>query len=245
MQLLVDNKSEAKRPIIVSRAGDVANVYMRGIIYEGEGIDAADVLEAVNKAGDAKTIVFNIHTPGGSVFEGREIMDIIRNVEAKTVAHIGSLCASAGTSIALACNEVEMSDGAYFMIHNAQGVVAGDKTQLRKAADNMEKIELAIVNDYTQKTGKTSDEVSSMMNETTWMTAKEALEHGFIDRIASAPKTKNTFNIASLEKVPEELSNEDKEPPPIEDKPAEQEPADAGFFMSVANENRLRIAQIV
>lgn len=247
MQLYLDNRSIPKVPVSVVRNGDVASISMRGIVIPEEGINAEEVAQAIAQAGDASTIVFNINTPGGSVFEAREIMDIIRNTSAKTVAHIGSLCASAGTSIALACDEVEMADGAHFMIHNAQAVIGGDKTALRKAADAMEKIEQAIVNDYTTKTGKDAAEIIQMMDATTWMTAQEALAGGFIDRIAEAAKTRNTWNLASLEKVPEELKGPAPDPAPPDPEPKNEstEPApEAGFFMSAANANRLRLAQI-
>lgn len=239
-QLFMDNKAMTLPVMNVSVSGDVATIYAHGVIYPEYGINAAGIIDAVNKAGDVGTIIFNINTPGGSVFEGREIMDVIRNIKAKTIAHIGSLCASAGTSIAIACDETEMADGAHYMVHNAHGGAVGDKTELRKAADLIEKIECAIVNDYTSKTGKPEDEVRAMMDATTWMTAKEALDNGFIDRIASSKKTKNTWNLAALDNVPKDLL----EPEPPEQITETNEPAPAGFFMSAANANRLKLALI-
>ena len=240
MQLLMDNRAHTPPVMNVSVSGKVATIYAHGVIYPEIGINAASIIDAVSKAGDAETIIFNINTPGGSVFEGREIMDVVRNIKAKTVAHIGSLCASAGTSIAIACDETEMADGAHYMIHNAQSGAMGDKTVLRKAADLVEKIEGAIVNDYVTKTGKPEDEVRAMMDATTWMTAKEALANGFIDRISTTSKVKNTWNLSSLDNVPKALL----EDPPIEPDAPTNEPAPAGFFMSAANANRLRLAQL-
>lgn len=229
-QLYLSNKVE--KPAVMNLAVDnnKATIYLQGIVYPEIGINAMDLREAIAKAGDVETIIFNINTPGGSVFEGREVMDVIRNTKAKTVAHIGSLCASAGTSIALACNEVEMANGAHFMIHNAHGVAAGDKSDLRKTADFLEKIELSIVNDYTTKTGKSAEEISAMMDNETWMTAKEALENGFIDRVASVDSVKNTWNLSLYSKAPK---IEDVEDPVIENT----------AFQS--NENRLRLLQIL
>ena len=237
LQLFLDNKAMTTPVMNVSVSGDVATIYAHGVIYPEVGINAAGIIDAVNKAGDVGTIIFNINTPGGSVFEGREIMDVIRNIKAKTIAHIGSLCASAGTSIAIACDETEMSDGAHYMVHNAHGVAMGDKDVLRKAADLIEKIEGAIVNDYTTKTGKPEEEIRAMMGATTWMTAKEALANGFIDRLATTAKTKNAWNLAAYENAPKALL----EPPEQEQ---ENEPAPAGFFSSVKNTNRLKLALI-
>ena len=150
--------------------------------------------------------------------------------------------ASAATSVALACDEVVMSDGAFFMIHNAHGFAYGDKTELRHSADTMEKVEGAIVDDYVKKTGKTEEDVRALMQAETWFSAKEALENGFVDSIAETDKKlKNTWNLAAFGNAPAAL----KEPPPDPvDETPEQEPAPAGFFMSATNANRLRIAQI-
>lgn len=236
-QLYLANKVEKPAVMNLAVENNKATIYLQGIVYPEIGINAMDLREAISKAGDVETIVFNINTPGGSVFEGREVMDVIRNTKAKTVAHIGSLCASAGTSIALACNEVEMANGAHFMIHNAHGVAAGDKSELRKTADFLEKIEMSIIEDYTTKTGKSSDEIAAMMKEETWMTAKEALENGFIDRVASADSVKNTWNLSLYSKAPK-----------IEEKQEVVENIDDPVIENTAfqsNENRLKLLQIL
>jgi len=202
LKLYLTNKIDKSSVMNLAVDSSTVTIYLQGIVEQDYGINAMDLREAIAKAGDAETIIFNINTPGGSVFESREIIDVIRNVKAKTVAHIGSLCASAGTSIALACNEVEMANGAHFMIHNAFGMAYGDKSALRKTADFLEKLELSIIEDYTTKTGKSAEEISAMMEDETWMTAQEALDNGFIDRIAGTASVKNTWNLSAYTKAP-------------------------------------------
>lgn len=231
LQIYIDNKATTPPVVNVSVSDKTATIFAHGVIYPEFGVNAASILDAVNKAGDVETIIFNINTPGGSVFEGREIMDVIRNIKAKTIAHIGSLCASAGTSMATACDEVEMANGAHYMIHNVHGGAAGDKSALRKAADFFEKIEGAIVNDYTTKTGKDAAEIIDMMEKETWMTAAEALAHGFIDRIADVAKNaRNEWNLAAYTNAPADLlATPEPVPPPS---------------MTTANANRLRLSLI-
>jgi hypothetical protein len=103
----------------------------------------------------------------------------------KTIAHVDSLAASAATSIAIACDEVEIAQGAFFMIHNASGIVWGDKQAMRDTADLLEKVEGSIVNDYTAKTGKDAADVVAWMDAETWFTADEAVANGFCDRLAA------------------------------------------------------------
>jgi ATP-dependent Clp protease protease subunit len=207
MQLYLDNAARTKRPLNLARNSAEASMYIYDVIDAYWGVSAAGVIEALAQAGDAEVLHIYINSPGGDIFEGRAIMAALGRFKGKTIAHIDSLCASAATSIALACSEVEMSAGAFFMIHNASSMAWGDKNVMRETADLLEKIEGSIVGDYTTKTGKDAEQVVAWMNEETWFNATEALEHGFIDRIAAAPaKASNTWNLAAFAKAPAELA---------------------------------------
>ena len=236
-QLLEDNRERQRHPVNVAKDGTEAMLYIYDVISPDWGVSALQVIESLGQIGDVETLHVHINSPGGDVFEGRAIMAALGRFKGKTVAHVDSLCASAATSVALACGEVRMADGAFFMIHNASCMAWGDKNALRETADLLEKVEGSIVNDYTRKTGKDDAEILAMMDAETWMTAKEALDHGFIDAIETpAEKPKNTWNLGAFDKAPEALTA-----PPKEEEP---EPAPAGFFMSVANANRLKLALI-
>ena len=236
IKLIVDNKASTPRPFNVSRSGDAASLYIYDVISADWGVSALSVIEAINQAGDVQTLNVHINSPGGDVFEGRAIMAALAAFRGKTVAKIDSLCASAATSIALACNEIEMSDGAFFMIHNAIIMAWGDKTVLRETADVLEKIEGAIVNDYTSRTGKDEQEIRDLMQAETWFTAKEALDFGFVDRVTDKSVAKNTWNLSAYANAP-------KLPPDLQPEPAPApEPANAGF--SVSARNRLRLLEI-
>jgi ATP-dependent Clp protease protease subunit len=241
LSLVLDNRADKPRPINAAKSQDSASIYVYDVISADWGVSAMAVIEALAQVGDAKTLNVYINSPGGDVFEGRAIMAAISRFEGKTIAHIDSLCASAATSIALACDEVEMSDGAFFMIHNASGIAWGDKNAHRELADLLEKVEGSIVNDYTKKTGKPVAQITDWMNAETWFTAQEALDNGFIDRMSTdKKKAKNTWNLAAFENLPDQLR-----PPPDTSDVTQDKPAPAGFFMSAANANRLRLAQIV
>lgn len=235
IKLIVDNKASAPRQFNVIRSGDAASLYIYDVISADWGMSALSVIEAINQAGDVQTLNVHINSPGGDVFEGRAIMAALAAFRGKTVAKIDALCASAATSIALACNEIEMSDGAFFMIHNASGMAWGDKTVLRETANVLEKIEGVIVNDYISRTGKDEQEIRDLMQAETWFTAQEALDFGFVDRITEKSIAKNTWNLSAYANAPKPTN-----PQPVPD-PTE-EPANAGFFATA--QNRLRLLQI-
>lgn len=235
-KLHLDNLARTKQPVNLVKNASEATLFIYDVISADWGVSALSVIDAIAQAGDAKTLSVRISSPGGDVFESRAIMAAIARFPGNTVAHIDGVCASAATSIALSCKEVAMNDGGFFMIHNASGMAWGDKQALRDTADLLEKVEGVIVSDYTSKTGKDAAEVIAMMQAETWLTAAEALEHRFIDRIESSKaKTKNTWNLSAYAKAPP--------PDPTEETPTEPV-QEAGFFMSAANANRLRLLEI-
>lgn len=209
LQLYLDNAQRAKRPLNLARNSAEATMYIYDVIDSYWGVSAAGVIDALAQVADAEVLHIYINSPGGDIFEGRAIMAALSRFKGKTIAHIDSLCASAATSIALACNEVEMSAGAFFMIHNASSMAWGDKNVMRETADLLEQIEGSIVGDYTTKTGKDAEQVIAWMNDETWFSADQALAEGFIDRIAASPvkpSTSNTWNLAAFDKAPAALT---------------------------------------
>jgi ATP-dependent protease ClpP protease subunit len=211
MQLYLDNAKRTKKPVNLVKNQTEASLYIYDVIDPYWGVSALNVIDAIKQAGDASVLNVYINSPGGDVFEGRAIMAELQRFAGKTIAHIDSLCASAATSIALACSEVSMSDGAFFMIHNASGLAWGDKTAMRETADLLEKVEGSIITDYTNKTGKDAAEIVAWMDAETWFTAKEALDNGFIDRIAEPKTAKNTWNLAAFDKAPAALLTNEPE----------------------------------
>lgn len=254
LQLYRDNAGREKRPVNVVRNASEASIYIYDVIDSYWGVSAVSVIDAVAQAGDADVLHVYINSPGGDVFEGRAIMAALSRFQGKTIAHIDSLCASAATSIALACNEVQMSDGAFFMIHNASCIAWGDKSDLREQANVLEKIEGAIVADYVAKTGKDEAEIIAWMDAETWFSAAEALDNGFIDRVTDAPadkaKASNMWNLAAYSKAPANIAAPAAtlDAPPVPPAPVNQEPPAVvppepnGPRVTQANANRLALA---
>lgn len=259
LQLYRDNPTRAQQPVNLVRNEADASIYIYDVIDPDWGVSAMAVTNALARVGDAEVLHVYINSPGGSVFEGRAIMAALGRFAGKTVAHIDSLCASAATSIALACNEVHMSEGALFMVHNASGLVWGDKADMRKTADLLEKIEESIIGDYTTKTGKSAEVVTAWMDAETWFSSAEALENGFIDVVTPAPaKATNsaTWNLSAYSKAPvavaaratppETVLPVDPAPPPATEPPAaDLPPAPPANSMTTANANRLALIQAV
>lgn len=242
MQLYRDNYNSQKPPVNLIKNETEATLYLYDIISADWGISAKMVIDAIAQAGDAPVLNIRINSPGGDVFEARAIIEAIKRFGGKTVAHIDSIAASAATGIACAADEVLIAEGGFYMIHNASGFAYGDKNVMLETATLLEMVEGSIVTDYVNKTGKPAAEIAAMMDAETWFTAAAAIEAGFVDGLAAtAAKVENTWNLAAYgTAAPKAL--QEGEPPPRQ-KTESEKPAPAGFFMSSANANRLRLAQ--
>lgn len=169
----------------VNKEKDEATVYLYDAIGGWWGIRPADFVPAFD-ALTAQTIHLRVNSPGGVVTDAEAIQSAVqRKVQAgvKVLAHIDGLAASAATYIAIAASEVEMSDGGFFMIHNAWGVGIGGAQDMRALAELLDKMNANIRADYVAKTGKDEAQVQTWMDAETLFNAAEALENGFVDRI--------------------------------------------------------------
>ena len=151
--------------------------------WTGGGITAKNFQKELSEI-KASQIDLHINSPGGVVFDGITIYNLLKNHPANVTTYIDGLAASIASVIALAGNKVIMADNALFMIHNPYGMIAGNATEMRDFADKLDKVGGAIATTYISKTGKTDTEIQTMLDAETWMTASEALEAGFIDEIA-------------------------------------------------------------
>lgn len=208
LQLARDNASQAK-PIKAESTGNEATIYLHGVIGgwwgDIDAIEFAQILDGIT----ASTIHLRINSPGGDVFDARAMMTAIRQHPAHIIAHVDGLAASAATDICMAADEVEITKGAFFMIHNAWTVAIGNKTDMRDTADLLEKVDGAITDDYVARSKQASEQIQQWMDAETWFTAEEAVEHGFADRVIDVTSKSNTWNVAAYKNAPKALIESD------------------------------------
>ena len=133
------------------------------------------------------TIELLINSPGGDAFEGVAIVNVMRAHQARTVAVVQGVAASAASFIACAADETFMSPNSTLMIHKAWGLSIGNADEHRSHADLLDKVDGEQAAIYTSKSGKSTDEVLELMRAETFMSADEAVAGGFADSVLSAP----------------------------------------------------------
>lgn len=200
---------------IENKAGAVeATVYLYDEIG-WFGVLAEDFVKDLT-AIKAETVHIRLNTPGGDVFDGTAIANTIKQLKAKTVIHIDGLAASIGSIIALAGDEVRMSENAFFMFHEAWSFSIGNAEDMRETAKLLDKIDGVLAKTYANKTNKDVDEIKELMAAETWLTADEALEMGMIDVIDKDEKDEKAkatlFDLSVFANVPDQLKGERQMP---------------------------------
>ena len=147
------------------------------------GVNAKSFVEEIKEIPKSASVLLRINSPGGSVVDGLAIYDAVNRLPQKVTSRIEGIAASMASVVALAADEVVMSENSLYMIHNVWGGEVGDSDDLRKAADLMDKMSDRLVNIYVSKTGKSEEQVRSWMDEETWFDSSEAFESGFINSI--------------------------------------------------------------
>lgn len=162
-------------------------VYIYGPIvgnkWYDDDVTPKSLKKEIDALGDIETLYVRINSPGGSVFAGNAIYNIIRRVDAEVVVTIDGLAASAASIIAMSGDKVIIAKNGMLMIHDAWTFAIGNAKELRKTADVLDQIQKALVAVYHDKTGLPKNEIIAMLDEETWMDAEEAKKLGFVDQI--------------------------------------------------------------
>jgi ATP-dependent protease ClpP protease subunit len=184
------NKDEAQeRPMFrVFAQGDrrVAEIQIYEAISDWWGYDASRLAEDLKEAGEIDEINVRIHSPGGDVFEGFAIFNILRGHDAKVTVNIDGIAASIAAVIAMAGEEISIAENGYMMIHNPFGFVMGEADELRRSADLLDKLTGTFARTVTARSEMDEDEVRDAMADETWYTAEEAVAAGLADNIVGA-----------------------------------------------------------
>lgn len=151
-------------------------------IYEMLEMDATSPKDIADSLPDTnEDIDVIINSGGGDVYSGSEIYTSLKTYPGKVNIKIVGVAASAASVIAMAGDHIEISPTAQIMIHNAWTMAMGDINEMQKTVDMLDGVNRGIANAYINKTGKTEDEILSLMNKETWFNAQDAVEHGFAD----------------------------------------------------------------
>ena len=163
-----------------------AELYIYGDItswkwYEDD-VCAYDLAKELN-ALEGKNLKVRINSYGGEVAQGLAIYNLLKDYPGQVTTLCDGFACSAASVIFMAGAIRKMPRSSLLMIHNAWTYGYGDANELRKLADDIEKITLPSVEIYKSVSNLSEEKIKEMMDEETWITADEALEYGFATSI--------------------------------------------------------------
>ncbi|MEH6641404.1 head maturation protease, ClpP-related [Vreelandella glaciei] len=171
-----------------------------GFDFWGDGVTAKRIAGALRAIGD-NDVVVNINSPGGDVFEGLAIYNLLREHKGKVTVKVMGLAASAASFIAMAADEIQIGRAAFFMVHNAWVMAMGNRNDLREIADWLEPFDQTIADIYATRTGLSTEEVTSALDEETWIGGREAVDKGWADSLLSSDSVQENANAHKDSKV--------------------------------------------
>lgn len=157
-----------------------------GTDWFGDSVSAVSVKAQLDQMEGDVTI--RINSPGGDVFDGFAIYNLLAQHKGKKTVYIDGLAASAASVVAMAGDEIVMGDNALMMIHNPWTMSLGNSAEMRSTADLLDKIRDSIVTTYATKSTLDGATIADLMEKETWFSADEAVADGFATSTTASDK---------------------------------------------------------
>jgi ATP-dependent Clp protease protease subunit len=216
----------------MTQKNDVATINIFGDItsfpwFEGD-VSAANLSRQLDQMGDVNEINVYINSYGGEVAEGLAIYNALKRHKAKVKTYCTGFACSIASVIFMAGDERIMDEASLLMIHNAWSWAEGNADQLRKLAEDLEKITQASVTAYKAHSSLSEEEIKALMDAETWILPEEAMEYGFataVEKTEQAHASQNAkMRLMDIVKASRPVETEVPETEPEAEPVAEVEP---------------------
>lgn len=150
--------------------------------WSGGGFTAARMGAALRSIGN-NPVTVNINSPGGDMFEGIAIYNLLREHPKEVTVQVMGWAASAASIIAMAGDEINMGLGSFMMVHNAWGMIVGNRHDMSDGAELFASFDAAIADIYAARTGLERADIVALMDSESFMGAADAVDKGFADKV--------------------------------------------------------------
>lgn len=167
--------------------------------WSGGGITAKSVTAQLRAIGN-RPVEVQINSPGGDMFEGIAIYNVLREHAQGVTIKVMGMAASAASVIAMAGDTVEIGAASFLMIHNCWVVAVGNRHDMAETSTYLEPFDQAMADVYAQRTGRTAAECVGWMDAETYMSGSVAIDRGFADSLLAADQTKVDENAKAADR---------------------------------------------
>lgn len=160
--------------------------------YQMTGTTSVQIANMLSHMGSGP-VTLNINSPGGDMFEGLAIYNLLREHQGEVIVNVIGTAASAASVIAMAADTLNIGKAAFLMIHNTWTVAAGNRNDFQELAAKLLPFDTAMAAIYSDRTGKSAESVLALMDAETWIDGAMAVAEGFADALlADGHATKET-----------------------------------------------------
>lgn len=251
MKQMYYSLAKADNSAVINIYGDITSFPW----FEGD-VSSSNLSKQLATMNDVDEIEVHINSYGGEVAEGLAIYNALKQHPAKVKTFCDGFACSIASVIFMAGDERVMNESSLLMIHNAWTFAEGNAEQLRKQADDLEKITQASVIAYKANSNLSEDEIKALMDAESWLLPEEAVDCGFATSINKDEKKHASQNAKmalleiikahrkdhekeELEKAAEGAEGDDPEEADPEENPIhpqeETAPKWSGFFNALLN----------
>lgn len=197
----------AQKPVAAIKGSDTTISILDVIgedYWSGTGVTANRISAALRSIGN-QNITVQINSPGGDMFEGIAIYNLLRSHPAKVTVEVLGWAASAASIIAMAGDEIRMGLGSFMMVHNAWGLVIGNRHDMREAAALFDQFDAALADIYEARTGMKRADIEQLMDAETFMNPTQAVKYGFADGITDDADHASGATVSASATVPSQI----------------------------------------
>ena len=180
-----------ERQLNVTQMDVFSRLMMDRIIFLGTEVNdyTANVIQAqllyLDSVDSDRDISIYLNTPGGSVYAGLGIYDTMQFVKSNVATICTGMAASMG-AVLLVAGEKGMRAAlphSRVMIHQPLGGIQGQASDIEITAREILKLKDELYQIISDHSGQTIEKIRQDADRDYWMTAKEALEYGMIDKV--------------------------------------------------------------
>lgn len=153
--------------------------------WSGGGVTAKKVAAQLRAIGD-RPVEVQLNSPGGDMFEGIAIYNVLREHPQEITVKVMGMAASAASVVAMAGDRIEIGAASFLMIHNCWVLAVGNRHDMADVASWLEPFDRAMADLYALRTGLDAGKVAAMMDAETWLSGSAAIDQGFADALLPA-----------------------------------------------------------
>jgi ATP-dependent protease ClpP protease subunit len=172
-----------------------------------DGISAQQFSDELSAISGPLTL--RVHSPGGDVFAGVLMHNVLAEYPGDTRVEIPALAASAASIVCAAGDVVAIGPSAHYMLHSCWSLCIGPARDMRAEAAILDSIDQGLIATYRARTGLSVKELECMLVAETWLRGIEAVQKHFADEILKSPEAsaRANFDLSVYQNVPASLAS--------------------------------------